>query len=241
MPFTVKAHGTQNRPEPLSPPRISASEKDQEVIMKHMQLMGTAAVALLLSVSAASAQSMQRNDQPAPGSKSEAMSATKDKLGHAVGVISAEMTTTTKGFLGAASMSDMYEVQAGKIAATRSKNAQVKNFANTMVTAHTKTTDEAKAIVASEKIAFTPPTALDNRHQMMINNLNGASDTDFDKRYISQQVDAHNEALILMRGYHDSGDNKALKDFAGKTENAVKMHLSMAEKLKKTLDAKAEK
>ena len=40
-----------------------------------------------------------------------------------------------------------------------------------------------------------------------------------------------------MRGYHNSGDNKSLKKFAGTVENAVKMHLSKA----KCLDKKAEK
>jgi putative membrane protein len=163
------------------------------------------------------------------------MAATKDKMGHAVGVISAEMTTTTNGFVTAAATSDMYELAAAKIVIDRTHNSAVKRFARTMLSAHTKTTDELTSILATEKLSVTPPSVLDVRRQTMINNLHGMKDADFDERYISQQVDAHEEALILMRGYHNSGDNKALKAFAGSVENAVKMHLGMAERLNKSL------
>ena len=35
----------------------------------------------------------------------------------------------------------------------------------------------------------------------MIDNLTGAKDEDFDARYLNQQENAHQEALILFRGY----------------------------------------
>jgi putative membrane protein len=178
---------------------------------------------------------------PMPGTKSEAMSATKDKLGHAMGVVSAEMTTTTKGFVTAAATTDMYEVEAAKIAAARSHDGMVTKFAKNMIAAHTKTTAELKDIVANEKLGVSPPAALDTRRQVMIDNLRGAKDADFDKRYIDQQVDAHEEALIVMRGYHKSGDNESVKKFAGNVENAVKMHLSMAKRMDKKSEAMEEK
>lgn len=201
--------------------------------MRTQLLLGAAVLALSFGLTAANAA-----DKPAPGTKSEAMSATKDKLNHAVGVVSAEMTTTTNGFVTAAAMSDMYEVQAAKIAETRSHDAKVEKFAKTMETAHTKTTEELKSLLSSEKINVTLPVSLDTRHQSLINDLQGAADADFNERYMAQQVDAHNEALILVRGYHKSGDNKALKKFAGNVENAVKMHLSMATRVSKNVEKK---
>ena len=44
----------------------------------------------------------------------------------AVGVISAEMTTTTKGFVTAAATSDMYEVEAGKTTGFKVRDADGK-------------------------------------------------------------------------------------------------------------------
>jgi putative membrane protein len=61
----------------------------------------------------------------------------------------------------------------------------------------------------------------------MLDDLKGAKDEDFDGRYIAQQIDAHNEALILMRGYAKDGDNADIKAFAAETQPKVQMHLDM--------------
>src|SRR5262249_38454386 len=138
---------------------------------------------------------------PKPGSNSETMSAMKDTTAGMVGKISAEMTSTTKGFVNAAAISDMYEVEAGNIAAQRGRSKAIQDFGKKMVDAHTATTNQLKSILVSNSIDVTPPAALDNRRQGMIDDLRGAKAADFDHRYIEQQVAAHKEAEILMRGY----------------------------------------
>jgi putative membrane protein len=100
-----------------------------------------------------------------------------------------------------------------------------------MVTAHTQTTTKLKAALASTHPDITPPARLDDRRQGMIDELRGAKDADFDGRYIAQQIDAHKEALILMKGYAKDGDVAAIKKFAGKTAPVVQEHLNMAEHL----------
>jgi len=211
------------------------------ILKKHLFFAATTLALLHITPAMAAPPEKPGHVDPTPGTKSEAMSATKDKLGHAVGLVSAEMTTTTKGFVTAAAGTDLYEVTAAKIAATRSHDAAVTKFAKEMIAAHTKTTAELKAIVADEKLAVAPPATLDTRRQTMIDDLRGAKEADFDERYADQQVDAHEEALIVMRGYHKSGDNESLKKFAGNVENAVKMHLSMAKRLDKKSEAMEEK
>ena len=168
---------------------------------------------------------------PAPGANSETMSAVEDTTAGVVGRITAEMTSTTKGFVTAAATSDMYEVTAGKIALQRASSPDVKAFAQKMVDAHTETTAKLKSILAGNNIAVTPPAHVDNRRQGMLDNLRGASAADFDHRYVTQQVAAHKEADILMRGYAKDGDNAAIKDFAAATDKHVKEHLAMAQKL----------
>jgi len=192
-------------------------------------------VAALLSASTfalAAPPDQPGHQSPAPGTTNDTASAVKDTAGHVVGTISAEMTTSLKGFVDAAAVSDMYEVEAGKIALQRSSDAGVKGFAQKMITAHTGTTDTLKATLTKINSTVTPPSTLDNRHQGMIDELRGAKAEDFDGRYLAQQVDAHNEALVLMRGYAKDGDTKEVKSFANKTQKAVQMHLDMAQKLK---------
>jgi len=198
-------------------------------------LLPAAALFLVPCMTGAMAQSVPADrpghESPKPGTNSETMSAMKDSAAGMVGQVSAEMTSTTKGFVTAAATSDMYEVAAGQIAVQRAQSAAVKDFAQKMVDAHTETTTKLKALVADNKINVALPAHVDHRRQGMLDDLRGAKAQDFDHRYISQQVAAHKEANILMRGYAKDGDNAALKDFAGTTDKAVKMHLSMAEKL----------
>lgn len=200
--------------------------------MKFMHLSATALPFLFL----AGAVSAQPADQPGhvsptPGTRSETASAMKDTAGAMVGKVSAEMTSSTQGFVTAAAISDMYEVEAGKLAAQRSSNSAVKNFANHMVQAHTETTAKLKAILASNNIKVAAPTHLDDRRQGMLDNLRGAKAEDFDNRYLSQQEAAHEEAQILMRGYAKDGDNQAIKKFAAETLKPVSEHLAMVKKI----------
>jgi len=190
-----------------------------------------------LASSAFSAPADQPGHQsPAPGTTNDTMSAVKDTVGHGVGVISAEMTTTTKGFAEAAAVGDMYEVEAGKIAEQRSQNASIKDFAEKMVAAHTGTSEKLKTTLASTHPEVALPAHVDDRHQGMLDELRGAKDADFDGRYIAQQIDAHKEALILMQGYAKDGDTPAIKKLAVKTAPVVQTHLSMAEKIQSTLN-----
>jgi putative membrane protein len=197
-------------------------------------MFATAAVAALLCSPAwAAPADKPGHESPKPGANSEAMSATEDTVAGAVGTVSAEMTSTTKGFVTAAATSDMYEVTAGKIALERAQSSDVKAFAQQMIDAHTKTTETLKGILATNKIAVTPPAHVDSRRQGMLDNLRGASAADFDHRYVVQQVAAHKEADILMRGYAKSGDNAKVRAFAADTDTHVKMHLAMAQDLAK--------
>ncbi len=201
--------------------------------MRKPLLLGASALSLALLAGPAFADPPDQpgHQSPAPGTTNDTMSAVKDTVGYGVGVVSAEMTTTTKGFVGAAAVSDMYEVEAGKIAQERGQTAAVKNFGAKMVAAHTQTTDKLKAALASTHPDISPPAHLDDRRQGMVDELRGAKDADFDGRYIAQQVDAHKEALILMKGYAKDGDTRAIKTLAAKTAATVQMHLSMAEKI----------
>jgi putative membrane protein len=195
--------------------------------------LGASALSLLFvaAPSYAAPPDQPEHVSPAPGTKSDTASAMKDTTAGVTGKVSAEMTHSTKGFVTAAAISDMYEVEAGKIAEERASSPAVKDFGRHMVSAHTETTDKLKSILASDKIDVTPPTHLDDRRQGMIDNLRGAKAADFDHRYMAQQEAAHEEARILMRGYAKDGDNAAVKQFAAQTLPAVQDHLSMVKKI----------
>lgn len=136
--------------------------------------------------------------------------------------------TSATGFVDEVARSDMYEVNAGKLAQTRGKSPQVKQFGAMMVKDHTATTTQVKAIVKKDSLS-SPPTALDPKRQAMIDALDAAPANVFDRTYADQQVKAHAEALNLLRTYAQSGTNADLKGFAAKTAPKVEQHLQQAQ------------
>lgn len=194
-------------------------------------LLAASAVLLMSGAAFAAPADQPGHQNPAPGSANETMSAVKDTTYGLVGQISAEMTTTTKGFINMAAVSDMYEVTAGQIALQRSSSPAVKEFAQKMIDAHTRTTEKLKSLIAANDITVTPPAHVDDLHQGLLDSLRGAKAEDFDHRYISQQIAAHKAADVLFRGYAKDGDLGALRKFATQTDPVIQEHLNMAEKL----------
>jgi putative membrane protein len=144
--------------------------------------------------------------------------------------------TKAATFVEKAAASDMFEIEAAKLAAKRSTNPEVKKFAAMMEKAHTKTTADLKAAIAASGAAITPPAALPADLQDKLDDLTKASDKDFDKTYADDQVDAHQATLNLLQRYAQDGDTPAIKAFAAATAPAVQEHLNMAEGLKNGFD-----
>lgn len=139
-------------------------------------------------------------------------------------------------FAAKAADSDMFEIAAAKLAATRSTNPSVKKFAMAMEKAHTATSTELKAAIAASGATITLPTMLSADAQGKIDDLTKADAKDFDKKYADSQVDAHQAALNLLQRYAQDGDTPAIKAFAAATAPKVQEHLNMAEGLKKGFD-----
>lgn len=137
----------------------------------------------------------------------------------------------TPKFVEEAAVSDMYEVQAAKIALTKSKNADIQAFAQEMVKAHTATTAKLKELLPASGAGVTPPAALDERRASLIERLQQAEPDKFDSVYLDQQTQAHREALGLMDSYAAHGDNETLKGFAAETKPKIQMHLDAVSKL----------
>jgi putative membrane protein len=131
-------------------------------------------------------------------------------------------------FVAKAAASDMFEIEAAKIAQKRATHAEVKKFAGEMVAAHTKSTADLKKAIADSGAAVTPPTALPDDLQDKLDDLNKVDAKDFDKNYMDNQVDAHQAALDLLQRYAQDGDVAQIKAFAATTAPVVQKHLDMA-------------
>jgi putative membrane protein len=135
-------------------------------------------------------------------------------------------------FVAKAAASDMFEIQAAKLAQTRSNNADVKKFAAMMITDHTKSTAALKKAIADSGQAITPPAVLPDDLKDKLDDLNKADAKDFDANYMDNQVDAHQAALDLLQRYAQDGDVVQIKVFASETAPVVQRHLDEARRIR---------
>jgi putative membrane protein len=153
-------------------------------------------------------------------------------VGEQTGVNSAlGIAPKTEDFIKEAATSDMLEIDAAKIAEQKG-NADEKQFAQQMITDHTKTSSELKGLVPAE-MKSALPTALDDSSQKKLDKLRDAKPDDFAGQYDPMQVSAHKDAVSLFERYAKGGQDPKLKDWAGKTLPALQHHLEMAQALDK--------
>jgi putative membrane protein len=191
---------------------------------RRITLCVTAASALL----AVAACQRQNADTTTAAAPADAVNAPQDATSAATSAATVG-AATAGGYVTNAAIGDMYEIQAGQMAQERGQAAGVKAFGRMLASDHTATSNEMKTLASAA--GQTPPAALDQRHQGMIDNLRAANGTAFDNAFLTQQIAAHEEAITLHRGYSESGDNAALKEFAVKTVPKLEQHLQEARRL----------
>ncbi len=139
------------------------------------------------------------------------------------------------GFVRAAAMNDLYEMEASRLAEQRSQNAEVKRFAERMLRDHGKTTGELKGMLPQLQgvSAQQVPTSLDQQHQALVRQLQGAQGAEFDRAFARQQVQSHQAAVDLFRSYAQSGDDARLKQWASQTLPSLEEHLREAQQMQR--------
>jgi putative membrane protein len=160
-------------------------------------------------------------------------SALAETIGEKTGINSAlGISPTTKDFVDEAAKSDMFEIESSKMAVDKSDDQATKDFANQMITDHTKTSEELKAAVAGDT-NITIPSAMDSSQDKMIEELKGLNGADFTKKYHDMQAEGHEDAVSLFERYAKGGENEALKNFASTALPALQHHLQLAQALDK--------
>jgi len=138
-------------------------------------------------------------------------------------------------FAAKAAASDMFEIEAGKLAEKRSTNPQVKEFAAMMIKDHTESTKALKSAIKDSGKALTLPAALPSDKQDALGDLVKADAKDFDRKYMESQVDAHQAALNVLQRYAQDGDVAQIKTFAAATAPKVQQHYDRAKVIRDAL------
>ena len=136
--------------------------------------------------------------------------------------------TSATDYVKMAADSDNFEIQSGRIAATKSKRQDVKGFAKQMMTDHAGTTKSLMAALNNQDRKITPPSmTLSADNQAKIDLLRKAPKNSFDQIYLKQQLEAHQSAWALHKGYEADGTDASLKQVASTAVPVVEGHLAM--------------
>jgi putative membrane protein len=139
--------------------------------------------------------------------------------------------TTPAAFAATAAESDLFEIEAGKLAEAKGSSAGVKRFGAELVSEHTKSSNELKAAVARLQPPVALPTAPPVELQTRLQTLQGLSGEAFDRQFIADQIVSHKQTLTAVNGYIASGDNPALREWARRSTGMVQKHLQQLDRM----------
>lgn len=144
----------------------------------------------------------------------------------------AQTAPRTEEFIRKVAISDMFEIQSSEIAASKT-TGPTREFDQTMIKDHQKTSGELKQLVSQGKVKATLPTALDDKHAQKLTTLQSTGNDRLAAQYQQDQVEAHTESVNLFQPYANGGGNADLNQWAAKTLPDLKHHLEMAQKISK--------
>jgi len=128
-------------------------------------------------------------------------------------------------------MADMAEVETGKLALSKSQNADVKAFAQQMVDDHGQALSKVQALAQARGV--TLPTEVDAKHKAMSAKLEKLSGDAFDKAYMAGAgVKDHKDAKAKLTSDARKIKDPDVKALADQHMPVVEQHLKSAQQMR---------
>ena len=173
-----------------------------------------------------------------------------DTVGGAVGTTGGD--TAAGGTAGGRTMSapeivgqvnavNAMEVQAAALAQKNAQAAQVKSFARQLNKDHTAMEEQMRELASQLKI--TSPALLDSslvhKQHEALTDLEGRKGAEFDRAFVQQQIQAHEQALALVSSAIMAAENPQLKQALEQARAKIEAHLETARKLEGQIGGRA--
>lgn len=148
-----------------------------------------------------------------------------------------KLTKVDKDFVNKAASGGLFEVRAGEYAINNAQSPEVKNFAQRMVTDHSKANQQLTQLSQQKGIAV--PQTMDKTDNKTYTHLSKLSGTNFDRTYINQMIKDHEKDIKEFQNQAKNGQDPDLKAFASRTLPILQEHLRMAQSIAPTVGATA--
>lgn len=144
----------------------------------------------------------------------------------------ADLSGIDKAFMKSAAEANMTEAHFGKMAEDKATNDAVKSFGQILVQDHTKAYDELTAL--ANKTGESIPRGIDTRRNRTMEDLSRESGSEFDRRFVADEVQDHRRTIAEFKREAEKGQNADVKAYAQSTIPTLKEHLHKAEELEKS-------
>jgi putative membrane protein len=182
-------------------------------------LLSLGVAVLLIGVAAA------QSNYPGSSTKSNASTSSNE-----------EVSPAAQRFMDEAALSNMAEVDLGKLAQQNAERPEVKDFGERMVTDHTKANDSLKQVAAQQKVNL--PAGLDKEFEVTRARLAKLHGHAFDEAYMKDMVTNHRKDVAEFKSESATLKDPALKEWTEKTLPVLESHLQEAEKVAPTVGVK---
>ena len=129
-------------------------------------------------------------------------------------------------FVREAAITGLLEVKMSRMAALRANSSQIRQFAQKVADDHARANRKLKQIAWSKDLEVC--NEMDEKRAKLLLALQRYSGDDFDREYLTLQVDQHRRAVRLFQQHAQGGSDAELRDFAGAKLPALESHLREA-------------
>lgn len=145
-----------------------------------------------------------------------------------------DTATIDQDFVSKAISFNRFEIALSSQALERSTNDEVKQFAQTVVSEHSRTLEELEQAASAKKLIL--PDAMEENHASILKSLGGLSGDDFNSAFKDVIVKSHQDVITLFE--LSAGENgltdPELRTWAGEKVQMLKSHLEKAKVLNVT-------
>ena len=138
-------------------------------------------------------------------------------------------TPAEKEFVSNAGMAGLAEVQMASLALQNAQSAEVRAFAERMLTDHGQSNAELAQLATVKGLVL--PAELAGTHQQGLEHLRTLSGAEFDRAYMQHMVSDHAAAVTLYQNGSANSTDGDIKGFAAKYLPVLQQHLQLAQQL----------
>ena len=136
-------------------------------------------------------------------------------------------------FIEEAIQGNLAEIEAGRTAQERARNEDVKALGEMLVTDHMKALEDSQEI--AQALGVMPPSDTSEKAKENMQKLEGLTGIAFEREFVAQMVQAHQETIAKYEAHADEGDDERVAEYVEATLPILKNHLETAQELQTEL------